>query len=114
LRDRFGDFGTILVLVGTIGPDRCFDLQEFVLSCRAFGRGVESAALDYLCRSTGVACVSGRFVDTGKNAPAAKFLRSLHGDWTNSGRWRLTRSVIEASANNVFDETGMRVQSSDG
>ena len=114
LRDRFGDFGTILVLVGTIGPDRCAELQEFVLSCRAFGRGVEAAALEYLCRSAGVACVSGRFIDTGKNAPAARFLRSLKCEWTDGGRWRLTRPVIEASAKDVLDETGMRVHASNG
>lgn len=114
LRDRFGDFGTILVLVGTIGPDRSAELQEFVLSCRAFGRGVEAAALEYLCRSTGVECVSGRFVDTGRNAPAAKFLRELKCEWTGDGRWRLTRPAIEAAAKEVLDDTGMRVRSSHG
>ena len=114
LRDRFGDFGTILVLVGSMRPEGCAELQQIVLSCRAFGRGVEAVALDWLCRWADVGCVSGRFVDTGKNAPAAKFLRDLKCEWTGDGSWRLTRPLIEVSAKAVLDDTGMRVRSSDG
>ena len=114
LRDRFGDFGTIVVLVGVVRPDGCAELQQIVMSCRAFGRGVETVALGWLCRWADVGCVSGRFVDTGKNAPAAKFLRDLKCEWTGDGRWRLTRPAIEASAKEVLDDTEMRVRSSHG
>jgi FkbH-like protein len=114
LRDRFGDFGTIVVLVGITRPDGCAELQQIVMSCRAFGRGVEAVALGWLCRWADVGCVSGRFVDTGKNAPTAKFLRDLKCEWTGDGNWRLTRPVIEAWAKGVLDDTGMRVRSSHG
>src|SRR2546430_4261181 len=32
LRDRFGDFGTIVVLVGVVRPDGCAELQQIVMS----------------------------------------------------------------------------------
>jgi FkbH-like protein len=111
LKDRFGDFGTILVLVGAVHADRRADLQQMVLSCRAFGRGVETVALGWLCRWADVGCLSGRLVDTGKNAPAAKFLRDLPCDWTGDGAWRLTRRVLEAAADKVLGDTGMLVRS---
>src|SRR2546422_2775539 len=81
------------------------------MSCRAFGRGVEAVALGWLCRWADVGCVSGRFVDTGKNAPAAKFLRDLKCEWTGDGSWRLTRPLIEVSAKARSEEHTSELQS---
>src|SRR5207245_11013778 len=59
LRDRFGDFGTIVVLVGGVRPDGCAELQQIVMSCRAFGRGVATVARWWGWRGGGVGWCAG-------------------------------------------------------
>jgi FkbH-like protein len=47
--DRFGDMGIVCVSVVSVGGDRC-EIPVFVLSCRVFGYGVETAMLNEICR----------------------------------------------------------------
>jgi len=49
---------------------------NFVLSCRVLGRGIELAALDWVCAqatAAGAETVEGRFVSSPKNSAAADF-----------------------------------------
>ncbi len=48
VRDRFGDEG----IVGALWAERgaqTWRVLNFVLSCRVLGRGIELAALDWVC-----------------------------------------------------------------
>ncbi|MFD5572528.1 HAD-IIIC family phosphatase [Streptomyces cadmiisoli] len=79
-RDRFGDHG----LVGALFLRRdggLLRIDNFVLSCRVFSRGIESgcvaAVLDF-ARSTGADAVTGRYLPSPRNAAFASFY-SDHG-----------------------------------
>ena len=74
--DRFGDYG----LVGAImlQPSRdSLDVDTFLLSCRAMGRGVEHrmlARLGEIAESRGLSYVNLAYERTGENRPALDFL----------------------------------------
>ena len=68
LRDRFGDMGVIGVVIVV---DR--EIDTFLLSCRALGRGVESQVLDHVCRRIGSDALGASYVPTRKNMMTAEF-----------------------------------------
>ncbi|NBE97999.1 HAD-IIIC family phosphatase [Nonomuraea sp. KC401] len=55
--DRFGDYGTVGALVLSLTAADTAELDLFVLSCRALGRGIEHAML---ARAQAVAALTGR------------------------------------------------------
>jgi FkbH-like protein len=76
LEDKFGTYGTVgLAIVYQDG--KAWQLDTFLMSCRALGRAVEEAFLWYVAlqaESAG-ASLSGTFVPTKKNKPAEAFLQ---------------------------------------
>ncbi len=95
LRDRFGDHGLVSVVVGRCGDGTC-ELENWVMSCRVFKRGVEAALFAEICRelrARGVREVAGRLVPTERNGyvtdlfPSLGFAR-LPGDETAGSAWR--------------------------
>lgn len=102
LEDKYGDFGTICVVTGRrLDPGTLF-IRQFVLSCRAFGRGVESAVLRELVEWLPAVQVCGTFRDTGKNAPARRFLASLGCAPGSGSEWQLAGDSIRAHAESVL------------
>jgi FkbH-like protein len=81
--DRFGDYGIIgLVIAEERGQE--FYLDNFLLSCRALGRGVEHRVMRELGRlasERGLQTVVVPLVMTAKNQPAQRFLESAGGRW---------------------------------
>lgn len=77
VHDRFGDEG----IVGALWVERreaTWRVLNFVLSCRVLGRGIELAAIDWVCGqavAAGASAVEGRFVQSAKNSAAADFWR---------------------------------------
>jgi len=74
--DRYGDLGIVgLYLLQTTTGTACID--SFVLSCRAMGRGIETAIMnkikqDYLFGQR-IDCLEAEFIRTTKNEPASSF-----------------------------------------
>jgi len=78
-RDRYGELGQIGVfLVDVDGKDATLD--SFLVSCRALGRGIESAMMNALKQTMRRLLPDGvliaRFMPTPKNAPARGFLEA--------------------------------------
>lgn len=76
-RDRFGDLGTVGAFLLLRGEDGGCEIDSFLLSCRALGRGVESAMMNEVKRlflDAGLPELRARFVPTGRNRPAEGFL----------------------------------------
>jgi FkbH-like protein len=75
LRDRFGDSGIVGVAISRInGP--VWEIDAFLLSCRAIGRGVETALLASVAqqaRQTGAQRLMGWYRPTAKNASVRDF-----------------------------------------
>lgn len=75
-RDRFGDLGTIaVVLLKKVG--RMATIDSFLMSCRAMGRGIETAIMNHikqrLMEDRSGLELRGRFVPTAKNKPVEAF-----------------------------------------
>ena len=79
MRDRFGDYGLVGVMMFETKTDAlCVD--TFLLSCRALGRGVEHRMLARLGEITverGLGRVDVRYAPTQKNRPALDFLEQV-------------------------------------
>ncbi len=79
LSDRFGSYGLVGVMIFS-GCERALDIDTFLLSCRALGKGVEHrmmARLGEIAHERGLDRVEARFVRTARNRPALNFLRSV-------------------------------------
>ena len=78
-RDRFGDLGIIGLYLVRLDTDSAH-VDSFVMSCRALGRGIETAACnvlkDKVADRQGVERLTARFVTSAKNRPAADFFPS--------------------------------------
>lgn len=74
-RDRFGDLGTIAVmLLERDGEGLAID--SFLMSCRAMGRGIETALTNHLKErllATGGSELRARYLPTAKNRPVETF-----------------------------------------
>lgn len=83
MRDRFSDYGTIAVVIShpdDTEADR-WVIDTFLLSCRAFGRSVESALLEVVLddiEKSGATTVVSRYLRTPKNPMTRDFFPS-HG-----------------------------------
>jgi FkbH-like protein len=76
VRDRFGDYGLVGALIYFVRQHE-LEVDSFLLSCRALGRGVEHqmlATLGELAVKAGKDSVAVNFVPTKKNLPAMDFL----------------------------------------
>lgn len=77
LTDRFGDYGiTNLAIMKNKGGR--WEIDQFLMSCRVIGRGVEEAFLSALAgwaKQNQVAELAIKFVPTEKNKPAEEFVK---------------------------------------
>lgn len=83
VRDRFGDYGLVGLLLYQIQSD-AFAVDTLLLSCRVLGRGVEHQILADLGRRAaagGVSWVDLRFRRSEKNQPAWDFIGSVGADF---------------------------------
>jgi FkbH-like protein len=81
LRDKFGDYG--IVLLGIHNDSR---LMAFLMSCRAFGRGIEDAFL-WGISPTQRPPLQFNFIESARNAPAKEFIKRLDGNRPARPKW---------------------------
>lgn len=83
VRDRFGDYGLVGVMI--FGTDaNALNVDTFLLSCRVLGRGVEHQMLNYLAKVAEeryLSVVNADFIPTKKNLPARNFLESVAAEF---------------------------------
>ncbi len=85
LRDRFGDYGLVGVLIYTMAPD-VLVIDSFLLSCRALGRKVEHRMLaeaGRIAKRLRADHVDIPFIASPKNKPARDFLESFGKQFEN-------------------------------
>ncbi|MBA3442907.1 MAG: HAD-IIIC family phosphatase, partial [Pyrinomonadaceae bacterium] len=81
--DRFGDYGLVGVILFRAGGE-AVNVDTFLLSCRALGRGVEHrmlARLGEIAKERGLSRVGVEFITSGKNRPAHDFLNGVGADF---------------------------------
>jgi FkbH-like protein len=79
LSDKFGDYGLISAAILEIQGDWLF-LENWFMSCRVLGRGVEQVMLDRLlalCQETKTLGIRGEYLPSGKNSMVQNLLADL-------------------------------------
>ena len=95
--DKFGDNGIVGVMMAQQLND-VLEIDNFLLSCRVIGRGVEAAMLAHLCdcaEQRGLTALTGQLIPTAKNIPVQKLFEeqgfSKTGvDPSGASFWRLS------------------------
>jgi FkbH-like protein len=81
VRDRIGDYG--MCGIASLSVDgSCAELVDFILSCRAMGRGVEEAILSVMAteaRRAGAATLRATYLETKKNKPCITWIEQQRG-----------------------------------
>lgn len=98
VRDRFGDYGLVGVLIYAVGDDSLI-VDTMLLSCRTLGRGVEHEMVAFLGRQAKISRVENvilPFVSTPKNQPAKDFLHSIASEFPDRRKDRV-QFVLPAS-----------------
>jgi FkbH-like protein len=75
-QDRFADQGLVGCLLARAVEEGQWEIDSFLLSCRALGRGYETALLSTALRrlrSLGAMSVIGRYIPTGRNSQVQGF-----------------------------------------
>jgi FkbH-like protein len=86
MRDRFGDSGLVCCAIVALGGDVAA-IESFVLSCRAFGFGIETALMnDIKAQAQGVRRLIARYKKTDRNQACRSFLPD-HGFTPNDDIW---------------------------
>ena len=93
VEDRFGNYGSAgLIISHTEGNSLL--LENFMLSCRVLGRGVEDIVLNLLhtyAADQGLSLLAARFIPTSKNDPFMQFLERTQWNRTEEqGLYTLT------------------------
>lgn len=93
-RDKFGSYGQIgaCILRQESGESATLEIDTFLLSCRALGRGVEDAFLFGVCelaRRAECAVVSAPYVAGPRNQPAREFFARVEFRDDGAGRFTL-------------------------
>jgi FkbH-like protein len=110
--DRFGPMGLIAaVLLDLSGPS--LEIAAFVLSCRVFGYGIETAVFNGLARlagasdAAGVRPIRGMYRETPHNGPCRSFYPD-HGFTRDGAAWVLERPQAGADPSwlTVEDQLG--------
>ena len=71
LKDRFGDYGLISVVILDKEPEDVLFISQWLMSCRVLKRGMEEFILDkimHLAADRGIRKVVGEYLPTPKNA----------------------------------------------
>ena len=79
LADRYGDYGRIALVIAELNGQTA-DIDTFLMSCRAMGRGVEAEILSWveeLLAGEGADAIAGQYVATEKNTPVKDFWRDM-------------------------------------
>ena len=107
LKDRFGDFGTVGVIAGS-SNGTALVVRHFVVSCRAFGRCVETVLLGELAKDARP-WLKGPFKRNGKNEPAERFLIRMGAAGLENGEWKLESAKIREALAQALSQTAAEV-----
>jgi FkbH-like protein len=80
LRDRFGDNGLVSVMLLAADGADTWRIENWVMSCRVFGRQLEDEALNVAADAAakrGIRCLTAEFIPTAKNGVVADLFQHL-------------------------------------
>ena len=99
--DKFSPLGKIGVLLGRHAGGR-FVVDSWVLSCRAFSRRIEHAAVQALFEKTDCQQLEFQFQETSRNGPLQSTFQELTGKSPVAGLVTLSHSVFQSNCPAIF------------
>ncbi len=109
--DRFGSYGLVGLIAGRRRAGGVFAVEQFLMSCRVLGRGVEHRMVRELGRLAGdIGCgaIEIPLVETARNEPVRRFLSELPAERRAAdGAWVVSIAAGDA-AGIVFDPAAAR------
>lgn len=90
LRDKFGDYGLIAVVVLDKQEDKSLFISEWLMSCRVLKRGMEEFIMDEIvgtAKRNGFERVIGEYLPTEKNKMVAALYRQMGLQEAGGGRF---------------------------
>ncbi|GGE47107.1 HAD superfamily phosphatase (TIGR01681 family)/FkbH-like protein/amino acid adenylation domain-containing protein [Pedobacter psychrotolerans] len=96
VEDRFGNYGLAGLIISRVDGNSLL-LENFMLSCRVLGRGVEDIVLRFLhtdAAQQGLSQLVAKFIPTAKNTPFKQFLERTQ--WIETGiQGRYALAVVQ-------------------
>jgi FkbH-like protein len=96
--DKFGQMGTVCIMVVETSGQR-ITIPVWVLSCRVFGYGIETALLNHvkrMARQRGGGEIVGLYLETAHNAPCRKAYPEAGFTW-NGSAWVYAATAVRES-----------------
>lgn len=98
LSDRFGDYGKIILSIVRLEGPRA-EIELFLMSCRAMGRGVEEEFLEKIeaeLKAAGIKQITALYIETSKNALVKNFWeeRGYAPEGEEKGRRRYRKELV--------------------
>ncbi len=110
LKDRFGDNGTIALIIAKRNANNELELDTWLMSCRVLGRQVEHACLNLIvegAKSAGADRILGHYIPTAKNKMVSDLYPRLGFESADTGlsggpsRWMLDVGTFTAPAHSI-------------
>jgi predicted enzyme involved in methoxymalonyl-ACP biosynthesis len=101
LKDRYGDYGLICVLLATPMTPETIEVDTFLVSCRAMNRTVEHFMFNNfinVVREKGYERVVGSYIPTAKNQPVAELYPSIGFSMINDSDGASERYSLDIAA----------------
>ena len=92
LRDKFGDYGLISILIVELRSDGTAFMNTWLMSCRVLKRGVEEYVLNYIAenlRKLGYKTLIGEYLPTAKNKLVENHYTTLGFEKAGENTWTL-------------------------
>ncbi len=92
IKDKFGDYGLISLLVLEKKPDAVLFIDTWIMSCRVLKRNVEDFTLNrliLLAEELGCSVIEGEYIPTSKNGIVKEHYSGLGFRETGAGFWQL-------------------------
>lgn len=104
LRDRFGDYGLVSVIILKRMGAQTFFIDTWLMSCRVLKRGVETFVMNRLvdiAKTEGASYLTGEYIATAKNALVKNFYERSGFEKDENGIWMLQTARYQQQANYI-------------
>lgn len=104
LKDRFGDYGLVSVIILEKTDAQTFFIDTWLMSCRVLKRGVEDFVMNRLvdlAKDEGVSYLIGEYIATAKNAIVKNFYEQFGFEKDGNGRWQLQTARYRQRTNYI-------------
>jgi FkbH-like protein len=102
LKDKFGDYGLISLLILKRMRDDCLFIDTWIMSCRVLKRNVEELALNQLillAQKEGCKTLTGEFIPTAKNGLVKDHFENLGFKAAGNNLWEMGVDLYEPKSN---------------